>query len=99
MGTLTPTVSIKDPKLGHGGSGAHPPVSDGGGDGRGENGVPDYGGRLRRGRPGGLLPLGAGTPLFVGLFHAPPFFPSPPPLYQNTRQKNFTSEKRRGGEK
>ena len=36
MATLTPTIPVKDPKLGHGGSGAHPPVSDGGDDAAGQ---------------------------------------------------------------
>src|SRR5256885_10971287 len=89
MGTLTPTVSIKDPKLGHGGSGAHPPVSDGGGDGRGENGVPDYGGRLRRARLGVLLLLGKVTLLFVGFFSAYIFFPSLSLFDESPRQKIF----------
>jgi cytochrome c oxidase subunit 3 len=70
MATLSPTVSIKDPKLGHGGSGVHPPVSDGGGDGRGDNGAPDYGARLRRARLGILLLLVTITMLFVAFTSA-----------------------------
>jgi len=84
MGTLTPTVSIKDPKLGHGGSGAHPPVSDGGGDGRGENGAPDYGGRLRRARLGVLLLLVTVTMLFVAFTSAYIFRQGLPVLDERT---------------
>jgi cytochrome c oxidase subunit III len=70
MATLSPSVAIKDPKLGHGGSGVHPPVSDGGGDGRGDNGYPDYGARLRRARLGILLLLVTVTMLFVAFTSA-----------------------------
>jgi cytochrome c oxidase subunit 3 len=70
MATLTPTISIKDPKLGHGGSGVHPPVSDGGDDGRGDNGSPDYGQRLRRARLGLLVIMVPITMLFVSFTSA-----------------------------
>jgi cytochrome c oxidase subunit 3 len=70
MATLTPTISIKDPKLGHGGSGVHPPVFDGGDDGRGDNGSPDYGQRLRRARLGLLVTLVPITMLFVSFTSA-----------------------------
>jgi cytochrome c oxidase subunit III len=70
MATLTPTISIKDPKLGHGGSGVHPPISDGGGDGRGDNGSPDYGGRLRRARLGLIVALAPIIMLFVSFTSA-----------------------------
>jgi len=70
MTTLTPTRTIKDPKTGQGGSGVHPPISDGGGDGRGGNGSPDYGQRLRRTRLGLLIGLMSVTMLFVGFTSA-----------------------------
>jgi cytochrome c oxidase subunit III len=70
MATLTPTISVKDPKLGHGGSGVHPPISDGGGDGRGDNGSPDYGGRLRRARLGLIVALAPIIMLFVSFTSA-----------------------------
>jgi cytochrome c oxidase subunit III len=69
MATLTP-ISIKDPKLGHGGSGVHPPISDGGGDGRGDNGSPDYGARLRRARLGLIVALAPIIMLFVSFTSA-----------------------------
>jgi cytochrome c oxidase subunit III len=70
MATLTPTISIKDPKIGQGGSGVHPPVAGGGDDGRGENGSPDYGQRLRRARLGLLVTLIPITMLFVSFTSA-----------------------------
>jgi cytochrome c oxidase subunit III len=70
MATLTPTFTIKDPKTGQGGSGVHPPVSDGGGDGRGGNDSPDYGQRLRRTRLGLLIGLVSVTMVFVSLTSA-----------------------------
>jgi cytochrome c oxidase subunit 3 len=70
MATLTSSVSIKDPKLGRGGSGVHPPVFDGGDDGRGDNGSPDYGQRLRRARLGLLVTLVPITMLFVSFTSA-----------------------------
>jgi cytochrome c oxidase subunit III len=84
MATLSPAVSIQDPKLGHGGSGAHPPVSDGGGDGRGENGAPDYGARLRRARLGVLLLLVTVTMLFVAFTSAYIFRQGLPVLDERT---------------
>jgi cytochrome c oxidase subunit 3 len=70
MATLTPTISINDPKLGHGGSGVHPPAFDGGDDGRGDNGFPDYSQRLRRARLGLLVTLVPITMLFVSFTSA-----------------------------
>ena len=67
MATLNPTLA-HDPRAGFGGGGV-PPISGGGGDGRGDS-SPDYSGRLRRARLG----LGVGiTPvimLFVSLTSA-----------------------------
>ena len=61
MATLSPTVAVKYPQTRHGGgSGAPPTHGNGGGDGRGANGSPDYGERLRRARLGlvvGLTPV------------------------------------------
>ncbi len=70
MATLTPTFTIKDPKTGQGGSGVHPPVFDGGGDGRNGDGSPDYGQRLRRTRLGLLIGLVSVTMVFVSLTSA-----------------------------
>lgn len=81
---LSPSVAIKDPKLGHGGSGVHPPVSDGGGEGRGDNGAPDYGARLRRARLGILLLLVTVTMLFVAFTSAYIFRQGLPVLDERT---------------
>jgi|SRR5437868_361420 len=70
MATLTPTITIKDPKLGHGGAGVPPPKTGGGDDGRGDNGAPDYGGRLRRARLGLITALVAIVMIFVALTSA-----------------------------
>src|SRR5437762_12571694 len=70
MATLSPTITLKDPKLGHGGSGIHPPTVDGGGDGRDDNGFSDYGARLRRARLGTIIALVAVVKLFVALTSA-----------------------------
>lgn len=66
----TPTIPVKDHELQRGGSGAHPPFADGGGDDKRDNGAPDYGGRLRRTRLGLLIGLAAIIMLFVGLTSA-----------------------------
>ncbi len=70
MATLSPTITLKDPKLGHGGSGIHPPTADGGGDGRDDNGFSDYGARLRRARLGTIIALVAVVMIFVALTSA-----------------------------
>jgi len=67
---LTPTITIKDPKLGRGGAGVPPSKVGGGGDGRGDNGAPDYGGRLRRARLGLITALVAVVMIFVALTSA-----------------------------
>jgi cytochrome c oxidase subunit 3 len=70
MATLSPTITIKDPKTGHGGGAVHPPISGGGDDGRGGNGSPDYGQRLRRARLGLLVALAPIIMLFVSFTSA-----------------------------
>src|SRR5438445_3116362 len=70
MGTLSPTITIKDPKSGHGGGVVHPPISGGGDDSRGGNGSPDYGQRLRRARLGLLVALAPIIMLFVSFTSA-----------------------------
>jgi len=61
MATLSSTVSVKVPQTRQGGGGSTPPTfGGGGGNGRGGNGSPDYGERLRRARLGlavGLTPV------------------------------------------
>ena len=70
MATLTPTITIKDQKLGQGGSGVRPPEVGGGDGGRGDNGTPDYDGRLRRARLGLITALVAIVMIFVALTSA-----------------------------
>src|SRR5205814_1381285 len=70
MATLSPTITLKDPKLGHGGSGIHPPTVDGGGDGRDDNGFSDYGARLRRARLCTIIALVAVVMIFLALTSA-----------------------------
>src|SRR5437870_7479567 len=61
MATLSSTVSVKVPQTRQGGGGSTPPTfGGGGGNGRGGNGSPDYGERLRRARLGlavGITPV------------------------------------------
>jgi len=70
MATLSPTITIKDPKIGHGGGVVDPPISGGGDDSRGGNGSPDYGQRLRRARLGLLVALAPIIMLFVSFTSA-----------------------------
>src|SRR5207244_2975156 len=63
-------ITLKDPKLGHGGGAIHPPTADGGGDGRDDNGFSDYGARLRRARLGTIIALVAVVMIFVALTSA-----------------------------
>jgi cytochrome c oxidase subunit 3 len=70
MATLTPAISIEQPKAGHGGSNVQPPASGGGDDGRGANGFPDYGGRLRRARLGLAVAIAPILMLFVAFTSA-----------------------------
>jgi cytochrome c oxidase subunit 3 len=70
MATLSPTITIKDPKAGHGGGTVHPPIAGGGDDNRGGNGSPDYGQRLRRARLGLLVALAPIIMLFVSFTSA-----------------------------
>jgi cytochrome c oxidase subunit 3 len=69
MATLSPTVSIREPKIG--GGGVEPPaLGGGGGNGGGGNSYPDYGGRLRRARLGLLVALAPILMLFVAFTSA-----------------------------
>src|SRR5689334_9705985 len=71
MATFSSTIALKDPKLGHGASGIHPPTVDGGGGGGGDdNGFSDYGARLRRARLGTIIALVAVVMVFVALTSA-----------------------------
>src|SRR5947209_15390646 len=70
MATLSPTITIEHPKTGHGGGAVHPPITGGGDDGRGGNGSPDYGQRLRRARLGLLIALAPIIMLFVSFTSA-----------------------------
>jgi len=70
MATLSPTVTLKDLKTGHGGRGAEPPTRGGGG-GDGNGGLsPNYGERLRRVRLGIIIALASITMIFVSLTSA-----------------------------
>lgn len=74
MATLSPPVSIHDPRvddprIGHGG-GTRPPAGGGGGDGGNGNGDPDYGHRLRRARLGVAVVLVPVVMLFVSFTSA-----------------------------
>ena len=69
MATLSPTVSLREPKIGHGG-GVQPPTPGGGGNGGNSNNYPDYGGRLRRARLGLLVALAPILMLFVAFTSA-----------------------------
>lgn len=68
MATLTPTLSIKDPRTGHDG-GTQPPAFGGGGDGN-SGGSPNYVERLRRARLGMAVALTPITMLFVSFTSA-----------------------------
>jgi cytochrome c oxidase subunit III len=69
MATLSPTVSLREPKTG--GGGVRPPSPGGGGGNGGDgNGYPDYGGRLRRARVGLLVALAPILMLFVAFTSA-----------------------------
>jgi cytochrome c oxidase subunit III len=70
MATFSSTIKLKDPKLGHGGSGIHPPAVDGGGGDGDDNGYSDYGARLRRARLGTIIALVAVVMVFVALTSA-----------------------------
>src|SRR2546429_1560743 len=85
MATLSPTITIKDPKAGHGGGAVHPPITGGGDDGRGGNGSPDYGQRLRRARLGLLGALAPIIMLFVSFTRAYIVRQGLPPLDERTR--------------
>jgi cytochrome c oxidase subunit III len=70
MATLSPTVTIKDLKIGRGGRGTEPPVrGGGGGDGTGSP-SPNYGERLRRVRLGLVIGLTSVTMIFVSFTSA-----------------------------
>jgi cytochrome c oxidase subunit 3 len=71
MATLSPTVTLKYPKVGGSSGGAEPPVTGGGGDGgRSGGGYPDYGERLRRARLGLAVALTPIVMLFVSFTSA-----------------------------
>src|SRR6266849_6296059 len=71
MATLSSTVSVKVPQTRQGGGGSTPPTfGGGGGDGRGGNGSPDYGERLRRARLGLAVGLTPVIMLFVSFTNA-----------------------------
>jgi cytochrome c oxidase subunit 3 len=83
MATLTPTAPVNDLQAGRGG-GATPPQSGGGDDGRGSNGAPNYGQRLRRARLGLIVGLTSVTMLFVGFTSALVFRQGVPTLDERT---------------
>lgn len=65
MATLSPTVTLKFPKTGHGAGDVPPPIGGGGNGDRGSSGSPDYGERLRRARLGMIVAMVAIVMLFV----------------------------------
>lgn len=71
MATLTPTLTVKQPKSRHGGGGdiPHYPGGGGGGGGRGDE-SPDYGERLRRCRLGLAVGIAPIVMLFVAFSSA-----------------------------
>jgi cytochrome c oxidase subunit III len=83
MATLSPTVSLREPKIGHGG-GAQPPAAGHGGNGGNGNNYPDYGGRLRRARVGLLVGLAPILMLFVAFTSAYVVRKGLPTLDENT---------------
>lgn len=70
MATLSPTLTVKEPKPRHGGGGDVPRFPHGGGDGRGDEGSPDYGERLRRYRLGLAVGIAPIVMLFVSFTSA-----------------------------
>jgi cytochrome c oxidase subunit 3 len=70
MATLNPPISTRDSEAGHGAGGPHPPISSGGNGGRGGDGSPDYGARLRRARLGLAVASVSITMLFVSFTSA-----------------------------
>ncbi len=70
MATLSPSLTIREPRIRQGGDGGAPTLPGGGGDGPGGNGSPNYGARLRRARLGLAVGLVSVTMLFVGLTSA-----------------------------
>lgn len=66
MTRVSSRVGFKEPEIGQGGGGVLPPVEyGGGGDGRGGDGSPDYGQRLRRARLGLALAIAPILMMFV----------------------------------
>jgi cytochrome c oxidase subunit III len=66
MSRVSSRSAIKEPETGHHGGGVLPPVEYGGGDGgRGGDGSPDYGSRLRRARFGLALAIAPILMMFV----------------------------------
>jgi cytochrome c oxidase subunit 3 len=66
MSRISSRVGVKEPEIGQGGGGVLPPVEyGGGGDGRGGDGSPDYGQRLRRARLGLALAIAPILMMFV----------------------------------
>ncbi len=70
MATLSPTLTVKETKPRHGGGGDVPRYPRGGGDGRGDEGFPDYGERLRRYRLGLAVGIAPIVMLFVSFTSA-----------------------------
>jgi cytochrome c oxidase subunit III len=69
MSSLSSPISIEAPRTGRGG-GQAPPVHGGDGGGRGGDGSPNYGQRLRRARLGLIVGLTSVTMVFVSLTSA-----------------------------
>jgi cytochrome c oxidase subunit 3 len=84
MATLSPAVVLKDPRVS--GGGVEPPVRDGGGNGDGGDGYPDYGSRLRRARLGLAVAITPIIMLFVAFTSAYVVRQGSPTLDERTGQ-------------
>ncbi len=67
---MSPTITRKEPDIGRGGGEIQPPSLGGDGSGRGGDGFPDYGARLRRARLGMAVASVAIAMLFIGITSA-----------------------------
>ncbi|HSS99230.1 MAG TPA: cytochrome c oxidase subunit 3 [Terriglobales bacterium] len=86
MATLSPSVTIHDPRTGRRGRGGDPPTTHGGGDGNGGNESPDFFRRLRRARVGFFILAVWVSMLFISFTSAYVVRKDLPSLNQITNQ-------------